>query len=882
MPSDAMFNFAEASIRRKLQFLILSSIFLMLLIAGSILMVNTFLSNRSVLYHEANALTEVMTEAVIPAVIFDDKLDAEQILNTLKSLHNIEYTAIFKNNEKQPFAFFKHPGGDLLYKSYDSPQECPVHEFSWTHLYLCKKIMIEDNAEGRLVMLVSLADIYQQLLWQALIALLGLGVSSIFIFWLMNGFSKKMLAPIHELLAISEEITRSGQYEQRATIYTNDEIGRLAKAFNAMLDKIQYWHEQLTDQKLMLEKMVEERTHDLIESKNKALQLAEQADLASKAKSDFLSVMSHEIRTPLNAIIGFSALIKETRLDSRQAEFVRIINQSAEGLLGQLNDILDFSKIEAGKMELENTSFDLYQLLINVQISHRYACSIKSIHFQVTIAEHLPRYIQGDEQKIRQILFNLVNNAIKFTRKGGIYLHVEILEQNHKECLMQFSIRDTGLGIPQDRLDALFQPFTQADTSTTRNFGGTGLGLAIVKSMVKLMGGEITVNSQPGLGTEFVFKIPLRYGRFKTPDEQPLVHKLALFDDQASSSLLQLLQSIGYRVELIRSKKLQQVQRYPGQIKSFQLLLFTVSQLQQIGFWRQRLKKEQLNIPMAILASADECRTLAEQSVEVPVIAVNEDRLRLVEQVEHLINVLGTDSSASIKFTGQTVLVVDDNPINLLMTQRMLKQLGIKSLSATNGQQALEIYQAQEISLILMDCHMPVMDGFAATRTIRELEKTTGRHVPVIALTADAFNDNRQISLASGMDDFISKPFVKEQLLHIFEIWLGKSQITLAAEYGGKGQHSEQDVQSSNYAGFQEQADNLIAQVETAFANQNVDEVAALVRQFQQMSQQYEQSHKLRFLLEELEQIARQGDYFAAVGLWKPVLDAYQEVLRQI
>ncbi len=854
----------------------------MLLIAGSILMVNTFLSNRSVLYHEANALTEVMTESVTPAVIFDDKLDAEQILNTLKSLQNIKYAAIFKNNEKQAFAFFKHPGGDLLYKSYNAPQECPAYAFSWSHLYLCKQILIEDNAEGRLVMLVSLADIYQQLLWQALIALLGLGISSIFIFWLMNGFSKKMLAPIHELLAISEEITRSGHYDQRATIYTHDEIGRLAKAFNAMLDKIQYWHEQLTDQKLMLEQMVEERTHDLIESKNKALQLAEQADQASKAKSDFLSVMSHEIRTPLNAIIGFSSLMKETRLDSRQAEFVRIINQSAEGLLGQLNDILDFSKIEAGKMELETTQFDLYQLLINVQASHRYACSLKSIHFQVTIAEQLPRYFQGDEQKIRQILFNLVNNAIKFTRKGGIYLHVEILEQQHKDCLMQFSIRDTGEGIPQNRLDVLFQPFTQADTSTTRNFGGTGLGLAIVKSMIDLMGGVIRVNSQPGSGTEFVFEIPLKCGRFNTPDGQQLVHKLALFDGQASSSLLQLLQSTGYRVESIYNKKLQQLQRYPSQIKSFQLLLFTVSQQQQIVFWQQRLEKEQLNIPMAILASADEYRTLSEQSVEIPVIAVGEDRLRLVEQIELLIKSPGTDRSVSIKFTGQTVLVVDDNPINLLMTQRMLKQLGIESISATNGQQALELYQSQQISLILMDCHMPVMDGYAATRAIRELEKTSGRHVPIIALTADAFNDNRQISLASGMDDFISKPFVKEQLLHVFDIWLGRPQITLSTEYGVEEQNTGQDLQASNLADFQEQADDLIAQVETAFSNQNIDEVAVVVKQFQQLSQQYEQTHKLRLLLEELEQTARQSDYFAAVGLWKPVLDAYQEVLNQI
>ena len=177
---------------------------------------------------------------------------------------------------------------------------------------------------------------------------------------------------------------------------------------------------------------------------------------------------------------------------------------------------------------------------------------------------------------------------------------------------------------------------------------------------------------------------------------------------------------------------------------------------------------------------------------------------------------------------------------------------------------------------------MPVMDGYAATRAIRELEKTSGRHVPIIALTADAFNDNRQISLASGMDDFISKPFVKEQLLHVFDIWLGRPQITLSTEYGVEEQNTGQDLQASNLADFQEQADGLIAQVETALSNQNIDEVAVVVKRFQQLSQQYEQTHKLRLLLEELEQTARQSDYFAAVGLWKPVLDAYQEVLNQI
>ncbi len=529
------------------------------------------------------------------------------------------------------------------------------------------------------------------------------------------------------------------------------------------------------------------------------------AEAANASKSQFLANMSHEIRTPMNGVLGMAELLLGTELTETQRRFATTVHRSGETLLTIINDILDFSKIEAGRFELESLDFNLHQIIEDVLELFAERAHSKELELSCRIAPGVPEGVNGDPTRIRQILGNLVGNAVKFTGQGEIVVDVS-LDGNHKSSeqlagsaplnfKIRFDVRDTGIGISQDVLPRLFQAFSQADGSTTRKFGGTGLGLAISKQLVELMGGQISVETQVGQGTTFTFTLPLSQANSLELSQRPQpsgltgLKLLVVEDNDTNRDILQnYALAWGMSVDAVPSalSALDLLRKPSGDQPFYDLVIIDMKMAGMNGLeLGQRIKADSALAPIPlVMVTSTMFKGEAAEAKKTGFAAYLIKPIRKADLYQCLLTALVPDSSLSA--AGQLglsyitpgsffarILLAEDNPVNQEVAQYMLQGFGCIVDIAENGREALRAVETKPYDLVLMDCTMPEMDGYTATEEIRR-RQSNGLlpPFPIIALTANAIEGDREKCLIAGMDDYLAKPFKAESLLRLIKSWV--------------------------------------------------------------------------------------------------------------
>ncbi|WP_263078775.1 response regulator [Endozoicomonas sp. Mp262] len=523
----------------------------------------------------------------------------------------------------------------------------------------------------------------------------------------------------------------------------------------------------------------------------------EAADQANQAKSNFLANMSHEIRTPMNAIIGLSHLVQKTELSNRQLDYINKIQSSAHALLGIINDILDFSRIEAGKLNMESIEFDLGEVFDNLYSLSSIKAEEKGIYLVYDIASDVPRHLKGDPLRLGQVLINLTHNALKFTHEGEVSIQVRLLSKDKggHAATLEFKVSDTGIGISHEHQSRLFDSFSQVDGSTTRKFGGTGLGLAISRSLVNMMGGDIAVNSQLNKGSEFRFTVNLGIARQLSITRKALkgVNALVVDDNpEAREFLISQLKDFGcHALEAENSSQaLHLLKKWnaPEQENkpiSVALLDWRMPDTDGIELAKKIKNMPLKQEPALIMVSAyGREEVIARASGKVDAFLIKpvtssiliETILRtLNSQSEQTRNTQSTGATRNKMYSGK-LLLVEDNEINRQVARELLEALGIRTELAVNGREAVERVQQEDFSLVFMDIQMPEMDGYQATRLIRN--KLGKKTLPIIAMTAHAMTGDRERCLEAGMNDHLAKPLDPNKLREVVERWLGNIALT--------------------------------------------------------------------------------------------------------
>jgi len=616
--------FKDLPIRTKLRWILAISNVLVVVLMGSAMVRHDRNSFRDRMTWELDVISRIVADNCASSLIFEDQEFTTETLANLGFLPMLRNAVVFRQDGSL-FASYGDTNQARHFVAEELNFEDPV--FADNCINLAHPIYWNGEQVGSLLLAYNLADeashAKSMLLFFGGLSLLAMFISMLFSEKLQGVISR----PVSKLAAAAKAVSNKQVYNVRVQGEGKDEVGQLVGAFNEMLDE------------------VEKREQALIQ--------------ASRAKSDFLANMSHELRTPMNGVIGMTELLSDSELKDDQQVLLSHIKTSANHLLSVINDILDFSKIEAGMMIIEKVPFDLRKTVEEISIISGSMVKEKGLALKTTVDEALPAMVMGDVVRVRQVLINLLGNAVKFTSEGSVELGINLVSHKQDDIQIMFSVRDTGVGIAQNKQAAVFEQFTQADSSTTRSFGGTGLGLAICKQLVELMGGHVGLESELGVGSRFFFVLTMK--------------------------------------------------------------------------------------------------AAANQAV----------------QVEDPLSALNEYTPEEVPAENLNVLLAEDNLINQVYARNVLDRMGATVTVANNGQEALDLVQKHDFDLVLMDCQMPTMDGYEATRAIRKLGNEYAT-LPVIALTAFAMAEDRDICIAAGMDDYVTKPVDRNILVKTIGKWVTK------------------------------------------------------------------------------------------------------------
>ena len=585
------------------------------------------------------------------------------------------------------------------------------------------------------------------------------------VLWLLR---KLVLQPLNSQVLPAFQSISSGNFTTQFEIHGEDEIAQVMQGLESLQNRLAFDNEQ----SLSLAVAREAALHE--------------AEYLSQARAQFLANMSHEIRTPMNAVIGLAYLLLKGELGKREREYVSRIEGAGKLLLGIINDILDFSKIDAGEMRLEETGFRLDEILENLSMIVHDRVREKKLVLEYVVAPNVPQALRGDPLRLSQILINLVGNAVKFTSEGSVTLFINSQSQDEESVDLDFSIQDTGIGMSPEQSARLFQAFAQADSSVTRKFGGTGLGLVICKRLVELMGGQIKVDSQPGNGSIFSFSISLKKDRREQSVEPPQAHHILVVDDNnlARTVLARILQKSGNIVESSDSGDAALL-ALKNTSQAFDFVLLDLNMPGMNGLELAQLIRENYSpIPKLVLVTAANLSAEDDQDAFRDFDAILEKPVTAAKIAETLARLIASENAATAdshsiatttqSIAGMRILVAEDVPTNQLILRDLLESLGASVDIADNGRLALAhlARKGENLDLILMDIQMPEMGGIEACQRIRAGQIRAD--IPIIALTANAMNDERQRCKEAGMNDFLTKPIEPQTLIETVAHWRPK------------------------------------------------------------------------------------------------------------